>query len=189
MWLLDFFPAYVFHLLALFGVVGVIACLLPIPYKSTIQIISVIALSFSLYMEGAISKQIEWEAKVVKAELESAKKNIDSEQVTTKIVTKYITKVQIVKETSDAITKEIPIYITKEADANCVVPNGFVLLHDSASRNEIPNASGIPNEGASGVKISEVAGTIIENYSTYYQLAEQVKSLQDWIKQQQQIYK
>lgn len=189
MWLLSFLPTYVFHLLTLIGVVGVVACLLPIPYKSIVQIISVIVLSFSLYMEGGISNQAEWEAKVAQVKLDMAVKEVASAQVTTKIVTKYITKVQIVKETGNEIIKEIPTYITKIDDSKCAVPNGFVLLHDSASRNEVPNTTRVPNAGTSDVKISEVAGTVIENYTTYHQLAEQLKSLQDWIKEQQQIYK
>jgi hypothetical protein len=189
MWLLSFLPTYVFHLLTLIGVVGVIACLLPIPYKSIVQILSVIVLSFSLYMEGGISNQAEWEAKVAQVKLDMAVKETKSAEVTTKIVTKYITKVQTIKENGNVIIKEIPTYITKVDDAKCAVPNGFVLLHDSASRNEVPVSTRTPNEGTSDVKISEVAGTVIENYTTYYQLAEQLKSLQDWIKEQQQIYK
>jgi hypothetical protein len=140
-------------------------------------------------MEGGISNQAEWEAKVAQVKLEMVAKEVKSVEVTTKIVTKYIKQIQIVKETGDVIIKEIPTYITKVDDAKCAVPNGFVLLHDSASRNEVPDSTRVPNAGASDVKISEVAGTVIENYTTYYQLAEQLKSLQDWIKEQQQIYK
>ena len=140
-------------------------------------------------MEGGISNQAEWEAKVAQVKLDMDVKEAKSVEVTTKIVTKYIKQIQIVKETGDVIIKEIPTYITKVDDAKCAVPNGFVLLHDSASRNEVPDSTRVPNAGASDVKISEVAGTVIENYTTYYQLAEQLKSLQDWVKEQQQIYK
>ena len=167
MWLLSFLPTYFFHLLTLVGAVGVIACLFPIPYKTIVQVLSVAIVSFSLYMEGGISNQAEWEAKVAQVKLEMAAKEVKSVEVTTKIVTKYVKQIQIVKETGDVIIKEIPTYITKVDDAKCAVPNG----------------------GASDVKISEVAGTVIENYTTYYQLAEQLKALQDWIKVQQQIYK
>lgn len=189
MWLLSFLPNYFFHLLTLAGVIGVIACLFPIPYKSIVQIISVIVLSFSLYIEGGISNQIEWEAKVAQVKLDMAVKQVASADATAKVIVKYINKIQVIKETGDAIIKEIPIYITKIDDSKCVVPNGFVLLHDSASRNEVPITSSGIDETASTVKISAVANTVIENYTTYYQLAEQLKSLQDWIKDQQQIYK
>jgi hypothetical protein len=189
MWLLDFLPSYVFHLLTLLGVAGVIASLLPIPYKSIVQIVSVIVLAFSLYMEGGISNQAEWEAKVAQVKLDMAKKDVASAEVTTKVVTKYVKQIQVVKETGDVIIKQIPMYITKNDDSMCAIPNGFVMLHDSASRNEVPDTTRTPNAGTSDVKISEVAGTVVENYTTYYQLAEQLKALQDWIKEQQRIYK
>jgi hypothetical protein len=189
MWLFEFLPNYVFHLLTLVGVVGVVASLLPIPYKSIVQIISVIVLAFSLYMEGGISNQAEWEIKIAQVKLDMAKKDSASAEMTTKVVTKYVKQIQVVKETGDVIIKQIPMYITKNDDSMCAIPNGFVLLHDSASRNEVPDTTRAPNAGTSDVKISEVAGTVVENYTTYYQLAEQLKALQDWIKEQQRIYK
>ena len=189
MWLLSFLPDYVFHILALVGVVGVIACLFPIPYKTIVQVLSVAIVSFSLYMEGGIANEAEWKLKVKEAEAKVAQKETQAVEATVKVVTKYVKTVETIKEKGDVIIKEIPMYITKVDDSMCAVPNGFVLLHDSASRNEIPDSTRVPNAGASDVKISEVAGTVIENYTTYYQLAEQLKSLQDWIKAQQQIYK
>ena len=188
MWLLSFLPTYVFHLLTLVGVVGVIACLLPIPYKSIVQIISVIILSFSLYMEGGISNQTEWEAKVAQVKLEMAVKEVKSVEATEKIVVKYINKIQVVKEIGDVIIKEIPKYITVSDDAKCIVPTGFVVLHDSASRNEVPISTGSVNDTASNVKLSGVATTIVENYTTYYQVAEQLKALQSWVTTQQRLF-
>jgi len=62
------------------------------------------------------------------------------------------------------------------------------LLHDSASRNEVPDSSGVTNEAASGVKLSGVAETITENYTTYHKVAEQLRSLQEWVKEQKRVY-
>ena len=194
MWLLDFLPSWIFHLITLAGIGGILAStvLKFIPfisnYKLPIQVASVIVLSFGLYMMGGASNQERWEAKVAEVKLEMAKKEAASAEASTKVVTKYVTKVEIVKEKGDSIVKEIPKLISQNADAMCAVPNGFVLLHDSASRNEIPDTSGNVNEGTSDVKISGVAKTITENYTTYYQVVEQLKSLQEWVKEQKRIY-
>ena len=139
-------------------------------------------------MEGGISNQERWEAKVSEAKLEMAKKEVASADATTKVVTKYVTRVEIVKENGNAIIKEIPKYINANADGQCVIPNGFVLLHDSASRNEVPDSSRGVDEGASSVKLSEVATTVSENYTLYHQVSQQLKSLQEWVKDQQSIY-
>jgi len=68
------------------------------------------------------------------------------------------------------------------------VPTGFVMLHDSASRNEVPDPTRKVDGTTSEVKISGVAETVVDNYTTYHQVAEQLKSLQEWIKLQQSIY-
>ena len=169
--------------------VGVLVCLFPIPYKSIAQLISVLILAFALYMEGGISNEISWNAKINELKLELAAKETQSVEITTKIITKYVDRVKIVKETGDVIIKEIPKYITTIDDSKCTIPNGFVMLHNSAASNELPDSSRDFNAGASEIKISGVATIVIENYNTYYQLAEQLKSLQSWVKEQQLLYK
>lgn len=194
MWILDFLPFWVFHLIVLAGIGGLIASFVLkfIPfvtqYRLPIQAAAIIALVFGVYMEGGISNQEKWEARVAEAKLEMAKKEVASAEATTKIVTKYVTVDRIVKETGDAIIKEIPKYISKDADAQCVVPNGFVVLHDSASRNEVPDSTRGVDEGASKVKISGIAETVTENYTTYHQVSQQLRALQEWIKEQHSIY-
>jgi hypothetical protein len=96
--------------------------------------------------------------------------------------------VQIVKEKGNDIIKQVPVYITKDADTKCDVPTGFVVLHDSASRNEVPDATRKVDATTSPVKISGVAETVVDNYTTYHQVAEQLRSLQDWVREQQKIY-
>ncbi len=194
MWLLDFLPFWVFHLIVLVGIGGILASkvLTFIPlmniYKAPIQIAGAVLLIIGLYMEGGISNQEKWEARVAEAKLEMAKKEVASADATVKVVTKYVTVDRIVKENGDAIVKEIPKFISKDADAQCVVPNGFVVLHDSASRNEVPDSTRGVDEGASKVKLSGIAETVTQNYTTYHQVSEQLKALQDWVKQQQSIY-
>ncbi len=188
MWLLNFLPEYVFHALTLLGFVGVMICLFPIPYKIIVQVLSISILSFSLYMQGGISNQAEWKLKVKIAEAKVLEKQVQAEKVTTEVITKYVDRIKIVKEKGNVIIKEIPTYITKTDDAKCIVPNGFVVLHDSASRNEVPDTARIVDERASKIKISGVAETVGENYNTYHEVAEQLKSLQKWVRDQQELF-
>jgi hypothetical protein len=136
-------------------------------------------------MEGGISNQAEWELKVKVAEAKVAEKETRGAEASVRIVTKYVKKIKVVKETGDVIIKEIPMYITKIDDSMCAVPNGFVLLHDSASRNEVPDTTRNIDARASEVKISGVAETVVTNYNTYYQVSEQLKALQSWVREQQ----
>jgi hypothetical protein len=194
MWILDWLPFWIFHLVVVLGIAGIIASIVFkfVPFISQytlpIQVISIIVLVFGVYMEGGISNQEKWEAKVAEVKLEMAKKETASAEVTTKVITKYVTKIEVVKEKGNEIIKQVPVYITKDADAKCDVPTGFVVLHDSASRNEVPDPTRSIDATTSTVKISGVAETVTDNYTTYHQVAEQLKSLQEWIKLQQSIY-
>lgn len=194
MWILSFLPDFVFHLITIAGVLGIIASFffgfIPFvnQYKLAIQAASIAALVFGIYFEGGIANEAKWEAKVQEVKLEMAKKETASAEASVKVVTKYVETVKVVKEKGDVIIKEVPKYITKDADAKCSIPNGFVLLHDSASRNEVPISAGDANEGTSAFKLSTIAETVIANYNICYQNTEQLKALQNWIREQEAIY-
>ena len=193
MWALEFLPNWVFYSILGAGFVGLAAttflsAFIPLLYRAPIQIISISLLVFGIYMSGAISNQAEWKAKVAALQVEVAKKETISATITTDVITKYVDRIKIVKEKGNVIIKEVPTYITKTDDSKCVVPNGFVVLHDSASRNEVPDTTRIVDERASKIKISGIAETVGENYNTYHEVAEQLKSLQKWIRDQQELF-
>jgi hypothetical protein len=192
--LLTLLPDFIFHLCVLLGIAGVVVSIVlgGIPfisaYKLPIQLGATVLLALGIYFEGGMTTQKDWEAKVAEAKLEMAEKETASAEVTVKVVTKYIEKVKVVKEKGDVIIKEVPKYITKESDAKCPIPNAFVVLHDSASRNEVPDAARLADEGTSGTKLSTVTETVVGNYSICHQNAEQLKALQQWLREQQKIY-
>ncbi len=46
-------------------------------------------------------------------------------------VTQYVDRIEYVAQAAKTIVKEIPVYVTPEADASCDV-SGFVRLHNDA---------------------------------------------------------
>ncbi|MFU7495766.1 hypothetical protein ACM736_28005 [Pseudomonas aeruginosa] len=61
-------------------------------------------------------------------------------------VTQYVDRIQYVEQAAKTIVKEIPVYVTPEADASCDV-SGFVRLHNDA----IDRLSAVPaDEAAKG---------------------------------------
>lgn len=107
-------------------------------------------------------------------------------QVTEKIVTQYVDRVQVVHDKAATITKEVPVYVSAKANAQCVVPVGFVRVHNAAA-NQVP-LSGAPSaadDRPSGVALSAVASTISVNYGQYAAVVEQLKALQEWVREQQ----
>ena len=106
-------------------------------------------------------------------------------EITHDVVTKYVT----VKADTEAKTiiriKEVPIHVTEKADAACVVPLGFVRVFNDAAHGPVPPASAGTDDAPSGVALSEVAETSVQNSGQYDLLAEQLKALQDWVRKQQ----
>ncbi|HBO9867506.1 TPA: hypothetical protein L5G00_001267 [Pseudomonas aeruginosa] len=61
-------------------------------------------------------------------------------------VTQYVDRIQFVEQAAKTIVKEIPVYVTPEADASCDV-SGFVRLHNDALDRL---AAGSPDEASKG---------------------------------------
>jgi hypothetical protein len=116
MWIISFLPNWVFHLLLTAGILGTIAgCVLGmIPliqkYIFPIRIISILLLSFSLYIEGGLSNEESWQLKVKEVEAKLAQKEVQSQAETVKIVEKVITKTAYIKTKGQDIIR----YLDKE---------------------------------------------------------------------------
>lgn len=193
MFLLNFLPEWIFYALSLVGIIGTVLIIafevvIPLPYKLALQILFALLLIIGTFFVGCFSNEAEWQLKVKQMEAEIAKKELEAEKISHEVVTKYVDRVKIVEGKTHEIIKKVPVYITKESDDKCTINNGFVSLHNSsASQTKIPDTSRDINEGASNVKLSEVAVTVSENYGTYYQVVEQLKSLQSWINKQREL--
>jgi hypothetical protein len=81
---------------------------------------------------------------------------------------------------------EVPVHVTKKSDARCVVPRGFVGLHDTAASGvpAVPLATGQSDDDPSGIALSALAGTVAGNYGTCRQTRQQLIDLQAWVRAQ-----
>lgn len=145
MWILSFTPDWVFHSIALAGVVGIIAGFLLsfIPlvnkYKLPIQIISIVLLTFGIFMEGAILNEQVWKLRVAEVEAKLAQAEAESAKENTKIVEKIVVKKEIIKTRGKDIVKyidkEIVKYDTKFAPGGqCEIPKEFIKAINDAAK-------------------------------------------------------
>lgn len=146
MWIIDFFPNFVSHLIVTAGVIGVFLTSIPIIwglipslklFKLPVQIVSVFALLLGAYLEGGIVKDTMWENRVSILEKKLSDAGVKSAQVDTKVITKFLTKSQIIKEKGDTITEYIDREVVKYNDT-CPIPSAAVKSHNAAAKNE-PN--------------------------------------------------
>lgn len=91
-------------------------------------------------------------------------------------------RAQIVTQTKTLIQK-VRVYVPAAADAQCVIPAGFVQLHDLAASGLSSPASGSV-EAASGVQLSTVLETVIGNYGVAYDWRAEALGWRSWYKAQ-----
>lgn len=97
-------------------------------------------------------------------------------------------KVEIVTQT---IIQRIPASVTPQADVACPVPLGFVRVFDAASSGD-PTAglayrAPEPDAAPSGVVLSEIAAVSVNNAGACHGNAEQLRALQDLVRQFQAL--
>ena len=196
MWLLNVIPDSILYgfILSVMGigaalfVFGTFAVFLPLvkAYGLLMRTIGIILLIGSVYLYGGYGTEMKWRAEAAKLKADMDRKVALSEKNSKQIITKYVTQTKVIKEKGDAI-KKLSQHV-KEADAKCIVPKSFVLLHDSAAKNEVPDTSKGVDGSTSGINLSTIGETVTINYNNYHQLSERLKALQDWVSSQEKIY-
>jgi hypothetical protein len=193
-WMLQLIPDSLFvwitYLLFAAGVILYVASKLVswIPlmgrYRLPAELAGIAALVVAAYFYGGIGYRemiAEMKEKVRIAEEKS-------QQVNTVIETKIVEKIKVVKE-NVYINREIVKEVAgKQLDAQCSLPRSTVSLHDSASRNEVPQRSAATDGTPSGVEASRLLDRVIENYGACHENAEKLKAWQEWYRAQQKIY-
>ena len=190
MWLLNWLPDFVFHLIVIAGVLGIIASwffgFVPFisQYKLPIQIVSILVLAFGIWIEGANSNNNSWLLKVKELEVKLAQAETQSAKVNTILVENIVEKEKIIKDKQNELKNAINKYSIDE----CKLSNASVSLFNSSSQNELPDSTINTITGTSEVKISGLLNTVNDNNATYYKLVEQVKGWQDWYYKNKKIF-
>ena len=153
------------------------------PYR----LLALAALGIALFgfgwLKGANHVRAHWDAATAAQQQAQAQVQIQQAEATVQVVTQYVDRIQIVREKGDTLIQEIPVYVPVQADAACTVHRGFVSLHDAAAVGELPQPAQDADAPAEGLALSAVAATVVTNYQTCHENAEQLKALQDWIRQ------
>jgi hypothetical protein len=111
-----------------------------------------------------------------------------SQQVNTVIETRIVEKIKVVKE-NVYINREIVKEVAgKQLDAQCSLPRSTISLHDSASRNEVPQRANATDGTPSGIEASRLLDRVIENYGACHENTEKLKAWQEWYQAQKKIH-
>lgn len=186
MWILDLLPHWVFYGTLSAGIVLVVGA--SVINIRNAQLIGCLIIWASTWFIGGISNDNAWQARVKDMEAKVVLAEAKSQTVNTEVITKTITKIKLVKEKTNADVQYITKYVAKELDTDCRLTNASIVLHDSASKNEVPGSPSSVASTPSEVKASELLSTVVENYGTYYEVVEQVKGWQEWYWKQKKAF-
>ena len=107
-------------------------------YRTPAQILGIALLVMGVYWRGGYAIEMEWRERVAEAEARVAAAEAQSREENVKIVTKVVTKTQVIRTRGETITKyidrEIVRYDTKFAPGGqCEIPKEFIkAINDAA---------------------------------------------------------
>lgn len=148
MWILHFLPdaliLWICNTVLLAGIVLTVTAFfikrIPIinQYRIPAQVLGIALLVMGVYWRGGYAIEQEWRERVAKVEARAAAAEAASREENTKIVTKVVTKTQIIRTRGETITKyidrEIVRYDEKFAPGGqCEIPQEFIkAINDAA---------------------------------------------------------
>jgi len=138
-WMLGLLPDWFWHFLLAVSVVGIFAGTLLkfIPfvrqYAFPIRIAGIALTLLSVFMEGSMSKEAEYAAKIKDLEEKVAKAEQAADEANKNIKTKVVEKVKVVKQTRDVLVDRV-IEKEKIIDADCRVPKDAIDIINEAAR-------------------------------------------------------
>ena len=107
-------------------------------YRTPAQVLGIALLVIGVYWRGGYAIEMEWRERVAEAEARVAAAEAQSKEENVKIVTKVVTKIQVVRTRGEDIVKyvdrEIIKYDTKFAPGGqCEIPKEFIkAINDAA---------------------------------------------------------
>ena len=107
-------------------------------YRIPAQVLGIALLVLGVYWRGGYAIEMEWRERVAEVEARVAAAEAKSAEENVKIVTKVVTKTQVIRTRGETITKyidrEIVRYDEKFAKGGvCEIPQEFIKAHNSAA--------------------------------------------------------
>lgn len=148
MWILHFLPdaliLWICNIVLLAGILLTAAAFfirrIPVinQYRTPAQVLGIALLVIGVYWRGGYAIEMEWRERVAEVEARVAAAEAKSAEENVKIVTKVVTKIQVVRTRGEDIVKyvdrEIIKYDTKFAPGGqCEIPQEFIRAHNSAA--------------------------------------------------------
>jgi hypothetical protein len=148
MWILHFLPdaliLWICNIVLLAGILLTVTAFfirrIPVinQYRIPAQVLGIALLVLGVYWRGGYAIEMEWRERVAEVEARVAAAEAKSAEENVKIVTKVVTKTQVIRTRGETITKYIDREIVKYDEkfargGMCEIPQEFIKAHNSAA--------------------------------------------------------
>ena len=109
-------------------------------YRTAVQIAGVLLLTTGVYFQGGYSTEMAWRERVREVEAKVAEAEKKSQETNVEVVTKFVTRTQVVREKGRVIVNYIDREVVKNQEVirfveNCPIPEVIVNTHNAAALN------------------------------------------------------
>lgn len=146
------------------------------------------------YGEWRFKAGVQHECAAQAERLKAGKKTVAKVAVQGAAITKEVrqdleAKSAEIRWRTKTLKEEVTVYVPFEVDRSTVVPVGFVRLHDAAALGAaLPGSPGGSVEAPSGIALSAVADTIVENYGTCHVIEAEALAWRAWYPRQAALW-
>ena len=157
-------------------------------YRMPAELVGVLLLCAGAYFFGWRGNEEKWLARVKELEEKLVIAEARSREVNTVIETKIVTKIKVVKETVYANREIIREVAGAQLESQCSLPKSSIVLHDSASQNQVARGPESVDGTPSTIKASQLLETVVDNYGACHENAAKLAAWQEWYRSQKQIF-
>ena len=141
MFLLSFLPDFVFHLMFVIGIIGIIAgyFLTAIPFVGSnaraIQVVGILLTVVGVWFEGGIANEETWRARVLELEAKIAKAEAASAEANAALA-EQLAKNQVLIKENTAANRQRMQQQAQQLNAECKVNSSVITILNDAARNQ-----------------------------------------------------
>jgi hypothetical protein len=154
--------------------------MIPLPYKLLALVFILIGAVTFGYMKGAANAERVLAEYRAKAEKQISDLKDENAKISGQVTTEFVDRTNTIRE-KEIIYRESASNLQSQYDLS----KGWIHLHDVSAKMINPDANLASDSAPSGIMDNTALAVVISNYAICHQNAEQLKSLQKWITENQ----
>lgn len=158
--------------------------MIPLPVKMLAIVFLIAGAAGYGYMKGSAHAELELANYKASAEKQISDLTSENLRISDNVVTEFVDRTDVIRE-KEVVYRDAASSMQPQHDLS----NGWIHLHDAAARLANPDMQLASDNSPSGVMDNTALAVVMSNYAICKQNAEQLSSLQRWIRDNQAAVK